>query len=263
MGTTDSLDNMIAATVNNGNYPIFWAAQGPSSTQAALTTCGGVTGVRYPQVIPLPTVTSPCIGAVCSSASIAAVTINTTVVVGIIYTLGTLTVSGNSYSDGVAAPTKTIKGTAVTAAFSHVYAAVTTSLGGATTPTLTFNYTNQSGTTGRSGTITTGTNPVVGTTWDLMPHLQSGDTAIQNFSASGPNGLSISTGTSGVITVYGVLPVAIGVCGPTYSPSTPAPMTICTPQYVIESGESLGVFRWGSNTQTPIFMTLNLAPVIA
>lgn len=259
MATIDSLDNLINQSTSNGAYPIWWHGLSPGSGTAATTSSGGATITRYAQTISLPTFGSGVTGAHLTYCRMAALTSNVSMMIGIEYNLGTLTVSGNSYVDGVAMPTKTVAGSSITTAASYVMAVVTTTLS-ATTPVLTFNYTNQAGTTGRSGTITLPTNAAVGSAFLLTPHLQSGDTGIRNLSASGPNGLSISAGTSGVVSVRGVLPLCIGGMPTTYTPTHPDPLAVCNVPYKIESGETLAVYRFGATTQTMCMAALNFIP---
>lgn len=258
MATIDSLDNLINQSNTNGAYPIWWHGLSPSAT-AATTSSGGVSGQRFTQTISMPTFGSGVTGAHLTYCRMASLTTGVSMMIGIEYDLGTLTVSGNSYVDGVAMPTKAVAGSSITTAASYVMAVVTTTLT-ATTPVLTFNYTNQAGTTGRSGTITLPSNPVAGSIFMLTPHLQSGDTGIRNLSASSPNGLSISTGSAGVIKVYGVLPLCVGGMPTSYTPTHADPLAVCNVPYKIESGETLAFYRFGTTSSTMAMAALNFIP---
>lgn len=244
----NNLDNILTSSAVNGPLPIFIADNFGSATTAATTTCGYVSGQRFFRTIPFSSPFVP--GSGITGANLVYSRITSTgaqcpMVCGIEYLLGTLTVSGNSYADGVAMPTKTIKGTSLQTATGYLLAVVTTTLS-ATTPVLTINYTNQSGTTGRSCTVTLPTNSAANSAFLINPHLQAGDTGVQNLSASGPNGISISTGASGVIKVYGILPLSETASGAVYTPYTPDPLTVPQENYLWESGESLAFYRFGS-----------------
>lgn len=257
--TLDSLNNIISQSTGKGNWPVFWWGIPSGSTTTATTTSGSVTAQRYPRPVSLPALGTGVTGAYltyCRSMSLTGVS---TVMVGIEYLLGTLTVSGNSYSHGVSMPTKTIRGVSTLTAASEVFAVVTTTLS-ATTPVLTFNYTDQDGNTGASGSVTLPTNSFIGSAFKITPHLASGDTGIRALSASGPNGLSISTGTAGVIRLYGVLPLWIGTSSGVSSTGTLDPLTVSGVPYLIESGDAVGVYRYGTTLQTGTACVMNFVP---
>lgn len=259
----NNLDNILTASATKGPLPIFWFDYLGVATTAATTTSGYVTGQRFNRSISFasPFVAGSGItGANLTYARMAGVSLGVSMMVGIEYLMGTLTVNGNSYVDGVAMPTKTIKGTSVQTASGYLLAVVTTTLV-ATTPVLTINYTNQSGTTGHSCTLTLPTNSAVSTAFLINPHLQSGDSGAQNLSASGPNGLSISTGTGGVIKVYGVLPLSECAVGSAATPITPDPLSVSQENYLWESGEALGFYRFGASAiNGHMFAHLNFVP---
>lgn len=257
--TLDSLNNVISQSTGKGSWPVFWWGVTPGSTTTATANSGSVTTQRYPNPILLPTLGTGVTGAYLSYCRSMSLTSNTTVLVGIEYLLGTLTVSGNSYSHGVSMPTKSIKGASTLTAASEVFAVVTTTLS-ATTPVLTFNYTDQDGNTGASGSIALPSNAANGSAFRLSPHLANGDTGIRALSASSPNGLSISTGTSGVIKLYGVLPLWIGTSNTAYSTGTLDPLTVSSIPYLIESGDAVAVYRYGNTLQTGTACVFNFVP---
>jgi hypothetical protein len=179
---------------------------------------------------------------------------NTMVICGIEYLLGTLTVSGNSYSAGVSMPTKTVKGVSTQTAASYAFAVVTTNLT-VTAPVLTVNYTNQAGTTGRSCTLTLPNSPVSSTAFFLNANLQSGDSGIRTLSATG---MSISTGSAGVIKLYGVLPLSSSSGAVGASCFTPDPLTVSEVPYKIEASENINFYRSSGNTL--LIAALNFVP---
>lgn len=257
--TLDSLNNIISQSTGMGNWPIFWTGFLPNNTTAATANSGSVTAQRYPLPITLPTLGTGVTGAHLTYCRAMSVNSGITVMVGIEYLLGTLTVSGNSYSHGVSMPTKTIRGTSTITAASEIFAVVTTTMS-ATTPVLTFNYTDQDGNTGASGSITMPSNAASGSAYRLSPHLASGDIGIRALSASGPNGLSISTGTSGVVRIYGVLPLWVGSQNVAYSTATVDPLTVSEVPYLVEAGENIGVYRYGITTNSATACAMNFIP---
>lgn len=257
--TLNSLDNIISQTTGKGNWPVWWSGVPAGATTAATATCGYVTAQRFNNPIVMPSMGSGVTGAWLTYCRMSSAASTTTCMAGLEYLLGTLTVSGNSYSDGVAMPTKTVKGTSVTTAASAIFAVVTTTMT-ATTPVLTINYTNQAGTTGRSCTITLPTNAAAGSAFLITPHLQSGDTGIRDLSASAPNGLSISTGSAGVIKLYGVLPLSESASNFTDVPYTPDPLTVPQVPILCEAAESVGFYRFGNTAQVIMRAALNFVP---
>ena len=257
--TLDSLNNVISQSTGKGSWPLFWWGIPSAAGSAATTSSGGVTTQRFSKPISLPALGTGVTGAYLSYCRSMSVTGTATVMVGIEYLLGTLTVSGNSYSHGVSMPTKTIKGVSTLTATSEVFAVVTTTLA-ATTPVLTFNYTDQDGNTGASGSMTLPTNSVIGSAFRITQHLASGDTGVRGLSASGPNGLSISTGTAGVIRLYGVLPLWSSSQNGAYSVGAVDPFSVSENPYLIESGDAVGVYRYGTTLQTGAACVMNFVP---
>lgn len=209
-----SLDDLMSQQNTYGIMPVSHYAAHSTTTTAATTTSGYQTLQRFPQTFTVPSLGSGVTNAymgmyrnVNGGAGVGLITMACLEV-----TLGTLTVSGNSYADGSAMPTRTPylfgSGSSQSLASMIPVAYISTTLA-ATTPVLTFNYTNESGTTGRSSTVTLPTNAAINSAFLLQPHLQSGDSGIRDLSASAPSGLSISTGTAGVIKVVGLIPLAI------------------------------------------------------
>lgn len=83
------------------------------------------------------------------------------------------------------------------------YALVTTAIAsGAGSVTYTVTYTNQDGTTGRTGTITIPRNSAVGTQWPIT--LQAGDFGIRSI-----QGVSGTPTVAGIIDLVGAIPLAI------------------------------------------------------
>lgn len=257
--TLDSLNNIISQSTSKGNWPVFWRGLLPNNSTAATANSGGVLAQRYPSTITLPTLGTGVTGAHLSYCRVSSSSSGVTMMVGIEYLLGTLTVSGNSYSHGVSMPTKTIRGTSTVTAASEIFAVVTTTMS-ATAPVLTFNYTDQDGNTGASGSITMPNNAASGSAYRLSPHLASGDTGIRALSASGPNGLSISTGTSGVVRIYGVLPLWVGTQNVASSVATNDPLAVSEVPYLIESGENIAVYRYGATLNSGTTCVMNFIP---
>lgn len=121
-------------------------------------------------------------------------------------TLGTLTISGNSFADGALMPTRIIGGGS-SAQLSTLMPMmwVSTALT-ATTPVVTTTYKNQAGVAGQSCALTLPTNALINSAFAMAPHLASGDTGMQDISAC-----STSAGSAGVLKVVGLLPLGIAM----------------------------------------------------
>jgi hypothetical protein len=122
------------------------------------------------------------------------------------YTLGSIDLSTGTFTDGVAMPTKTVAGASITTASVIPVMAVTTTIV-ATNPVITATYTNQAGTGSRTAALTVVSSSKEGSVYNIAPHLDatsSIDTGIRDVT-----NLTKSAGTSGIIEVWGLLPLAI------------------------------------------------------
>ncbi len=217
-----SYDNMLASASDNGIWPVFYASSVPTGgTTAATSTSGLVSGFRFPDSITVPSLGAGLTGVVFPTFDVVmSLGVGSGFqgqgMGGIEYLLGTLTVSGNVFADGVAMPTKTVKGVSLQTCAEYLFVVVSAALT-ATTPVLTITYTNQAGTTLKTATMTLPTSPVANSAFLVNPHLASGDTGVQDIT-----NLSISTGSAGTLKVYGLLALGIdpnggtsaGTCGP-------------------------------------------------
>jgi hypothetical protein len=158
---------------------------------------------------------------------------------GLEYLLGTLTVSGNSFSAGVTMPTKTVRGEAVQTnaniCIMHVLTALT-----ATTPVVTLTYTNQAGVGSRTATLTLPSNAGASSCFLVHPHFQADDLSIYALT-----GASISTGSAGVLEIFGILPLSKGVTVGVNGYNTDFLSSSEVP-YLGVSGENIGFYRLGT-----------------
>lgn len=260
-----SLDDFMSQQNTYGVMPVSHYAAHSTTTTAATTTSGSQTLQRFPQTFTVPSLGSGVTNAYMSMYR----NMNAGAGTGLItmacleVTLGTLTVSGNSYADGSAMPSRTpylfSSGSSQTLASMIPVAYISTTLS-ATTPVLTFNYTNETGTTGRSSTVTLPTNAALNSGFMLQPHLQSGDSGIRDLSASSPNGLSISTGTSGVIKVVGLIPLAVIANANTGQGLTVDGRRISDTFYPLQGGDVISFWRFGTTSSGYLHSTFTLAP---
>ena len=160
------------------------------------------------------------------------------------YTLGTLTVSGNVFADGVAMPSKTIKATSVqtVAQIPAVYVSATMT---ATTPVLTITYKNQAGTGSRTCTMTLPSNAAANSVYLMAPHLQSGDTGVQDIT-----NISISTGSAGTIKIVGLL--VLGTSSGQTIIGAIDPLTTSMPIWLVAASETIAFYHLGAATACAI-----------
>jgi hypothetical protein len=242
----NSVDNMIGESYRNGIYSQLLFLNTPGVTTNANTTSGYETIQRHPITFAVPSVGGANLTMRFPNVKLCGASANSTLFCGIEYELGSLAVSGNAYTDGVAMPSKTLYTTSEQTAAALILLVSTVTLT-ATTPVVTINYTNQDGTTGRSCTLTLPSSVAANSAFLVTPHLQSGDTGIRDLSASGPNGLSISTGSAGTLKLYGILPLAYGAGNNAGTISCPSPMAFPANMWPCLSGEKIGFYRLGSN----------------
>lgn len=250
-----TINAAIASTAQYGMMQRIYYSRTAGGVTAATTTSGGVTITRAPLRPQMPSNGSGVSGFIATNtwgfSNIAA----TGLLYGLEYDLGTLTVSGNTFTDGVAMPTKSVRGESIVTAASLVFVVVTTTLI-ATTPVLTITYTDQDGNTGQTAVLTLPTNAAVNTGFYIAPHLSSGDTGIRDVT-----NISISVGTAGAIKIYGVLPLMISTATVTASISnTLSPLNSPIVPYLIEPNEYIGFYRFNVTTGGEIFAGFNLVP---
>lgn len=251
-----TINAAIASSATNGMMQRMYYIRPAGAVTAATAASGGVTILRAPQRPQMPSNGSGVSGFIAANAWGFSGVANNGLIYGLEYELGTLTVSGNTFADGVTMPTKTVRGASITTAASLVFAVATVALT-ATTPVLTITYTDQDGNTGQTATLTLPTSPLINTGFYVTPHLASGDTGIKDIT-----NISISTGTAGTIKVYGVLPLMIS-----NQPSsnvgisnTLTPLNSTIVPYLIEPNEYIGFYKYGSTGFGEIFAGFNLVP---
>lgn len=201
-----SFDDLISQATSQGmlRRSIYSAR---AATTSATTTSGSINLCRIPASFTMPTLGGSVTAAYFTYIRTFYSSANSFVVGGHETNLGTLTVSGNSFSAGAAMPTKTIEGSSIQTASIFPVVVATASLT-ATTPVLTITYTDQDGNTGQTCTMTLPSSPGVQTGFFMAPHLASGDTGVRAIT-----NMSISTGSAGTLTVYGVIPQHLGLSG--------------------------------------------------
>lgn len=242
---TDSIDKLLEQNATYGDLTRMIRCDISSITTAATATCGGQTAQRMLGQFTMPSVHADLDGAFAtyfrmSSPGLTGVNM----VAGLEYVLGTLTVSGNSFSAGVSMPTKACAENSTPVQTSALFAAIyiSTTLTGATTPILTITYTNQDGTGSRTATLTLPSNPVANSMFFLRIHLQSGDTGIRAVT-----NMSISTGSGGEIKAIGVLPLGLQT-GNSISGAGAAfnPLALPFIMPLIETNDVIAVYKTGA-----------------
>ena len=201
MGTVlNSIDNIIASSEDNGPFTRFYYSTIGTATTAATTSSGYVNAQRFPNPLTmLSSFGAGITGAVFPYVRCMSDDPDSHFICGIEYDMGTLTISGNSFADGVAMPTKVVRGTSLQTASQIAFLVVNSTLT-ATTPVITITYTDQGGTTSNTATLTLPTNPVVNSSFLITPHLASGDTGIRDIT-----NMSTNVGTGGILKIYGLL----------------------------------------------------------
>lgn len=204
----NSLDNMLASAYTNGLLVRSIYVSSGSST-AATTSSGYTTHQRLPNQFIVPSLGTGITGVVFPNIKLLHSNGNTPLgmICGLETLLGTVTANGGSgsFSAGSVMPTKTIRGTSIVTAASCIFAVVTTVMVGAGTYTLTITYTDQNGNTGNTATLTIPNVAAVNSAFAIAPHLANGDTGIREVT-----GITL-TGTTGVIKIYGLLPLQTSV----------------------------------------------------
>lgn len=250
---TPTINAAISAVATNGMMQRMYYLRMASAVTAATTASGGVSCARGTIRPQMPSNGTGVSGFIAANAWGFSNTNISGLIYGLEYELGSLAVSGNTFTDGVAMPTKTVRGASITTAASLVFAVATVAVT-ATTPTLTITYTDQDGNTGNTATLTLPTSPAVNSAFYVTPHLASGDTGIRDIT-----NMSISTGSAGTIKVYGVLPLMIS----TQTLAIPNTLSILNAPlvpYLIEPNEYIGFYRFGSTSAGEAWAGFCLVP---
>lgn len=251
MADTDSIDGMIEACATYGPLIRALMFTNQNTTTAATTNSGSVTGSFMGRMI-IPSMTSPVISVIFTQVDL--VTEDSTLIVaGYRIEMGSLAISGNTFTSGTAMPTRTIAGTSVQTASVIPILEVTTALT-ATTPTITITYTDQDGNTGQTCTVTLPTSPALTTCFNLAPHLATGDTGMRAVT-----NMSTSAGSAGTLKVYGFIPIAYGV---PLSPAAigPQPLSNTLPFFPFKASDEFAIYRFGSTSTTTVFANLYGVP---
>lgn len=240
MAVIDNLDSIYASIAANGPLNRLWmgGSTGVAAT-AGNSTSGSSQNLRHPSVWTMPSVGGGLTGMYVTACNIVVPGGPGTAVLALEYLLGTLTVSGNVFSatGSVSMPTKPIRGSSIQTSSMLTFAVVTTAMT-ATTPVLTTTYTDQDGNGSASCVMTLPTNALVNSAFRMQPHLASGDTGVRAVS-----NISISTGSAGVIKIYGLLPIAEVITDTTVNrEAQPSPLSQARPQWLIEPAENLAMY---------------------
>ncbi len=240
-----SVDVMLESAADFGPWVRSVNFPGPGTTTAAGITSGYLTGQRYGSFA-TPSFATGLKGMYltqCRMGHLAGAN-SVSLLCALEYTLGTLTVSGNySFADGVVMPSKVVRGLSVQTASLIPVLFVSTTLT-AVTPAVTITYKNQGGTGSRSAVLTLPTNAAIGSVFQIAPHFQAGDSAMQDVT-----GMSIDTGTAGVVKVMGLLPLGAGLNDSfVQGQNSIDPLASPWPVFLVEASENIAVYRFGRKT---------------
>jgi len=246
-----SLEAANQQAVSRGALYQSWVAYLSAGTTAATTNCGSETMQRLPQAFVNYASVDDSF-AYDFSGIVAATAIQLAAFIE--YDLGTLTVSGNSFSAGVSAPTKTpAGGSSGVCVFNAVAVFIATTLT-ATTPVLTITYTDQAGNTGNTATLTLPTNSTINSAFLVYPHLAAGDTGIRAIT-----GVSISTGSAGSIKIMGLLELASIPCG-SIGPGLNDIRNTVHPIYPVSASETIAFYTYNTISSSIAYIDWVMVP---
>lgn len=163
----------------------------------------------------------------------------------------------DTFVPGSAMPSRRWTGKAGAAAqlvSNHTMLYVPATFSGAVGVVCTITYTNENGVSGRTATLTLGSNPLIGTAHQIGPHLQSGDLGIQSV-----QGISFSGGTTCSVRIYGILPLALHHSG-TGLTGGMGQFMIPVPQPLLQAGDTLAIYRGGTTISGSGTFTSFFAP---
>lgn len=235
-----SIDDLMGAENQEGILKWSWNARTTPATTAATNTTGFNSWMRSPDQYVMPAQGGNVVGRYCCHAK------------GYNFAQGQMllaweTLLGSvsraagtdTFTPGSAMPVRRWAGKPVAAQTisNHTKLYVPANFAGSVGATCTVTYTNEAGVGSRTCTVTLGSNPLLGSTYDLTPHLQSGDLgmlSVQNIAFSG--------GTTSSARVYGILPLAFhhAVSGMTGGMGQ---FMVPVPQPLLQPGDTIGLYR--------------------
>ena len=245
-----NLNAAYAAQTTFGSYNRhIWTRIPAATTQIGATTSGQCVAQRYPIRPVIPSVGAGCDGFIATNVSCSNEDATTAHIIGLEYLLGTIT-NPNTFTDGVAMPTKKVRGTSVQTAASIIFAVADTNITG--TPTVNITYTDQNGNTGNTFNFVSAITMAANTAL-LINNRMTTDTGIRDITAMSATGL-----TAGTIRIYGILPIYISTLqSAEYRvPLLSAPIV----PYLLQPGEFLGAYRFFSSATNELYLSINLTP---
>lgn len=235
-----SVDFALAQAANKGLWTRYWKYN-LAATTAGLATGGYVSGGRHPATLSLPaSFASGVTGMRFTQCDMLNEDASTTCVCALEYTLGSFVMNTSTFTDGVAMPTKTIRGVSLQSATVMPVIAYTVAATG-TAPTFTITYTDQDGNTGITMTIAPPAAAAINSAYLMTPHLASGDTGIRDVT-----NISKVGGTNGTVVVYGLLPIAMSHVVITGAMSGYNPFMLPVMPWIGEAGERIAFYRFGA-----------------
>ena len=160
---------------------------------------------------------------------------------------------------GVTMPTKNIRvdgaDNSVQTASLFPLLAISTNLTGATNPVYTITYTDQDGNSGANCTMTLPSSPAASSTYQMAPHLASGDTGIRAISDM----TSSVNGTAGVFKLIGVLPLAIMPVNGVNVVGDSGHFMHNFPIFPVEVNESINMYILNNTAQNFYYTAFSLA----
>lgn len=235
MGAYDTWDGMIRLAQDYGPY----ARTITQKSGSASTVTGVIPQTRFEPIVLPSSFASGVKGIRFVNIGSKISNSNMMMLVGLEYLLGSVNLATGTFTDGVAMPTKLINGESITTAAMWTFLAVTTTLS-ATSPIITVTYTNEVGTASRSVATTMPSNSNVGTAMFLNTNLQGDDFAIRDVT-----GITKSAGSSGVVSVYGYLPLHFSRTSFQSNSNVSRMADSSLPLFIGEASEKIGFIGMG------------------
>lgn len=251
-GSQPNINVMLATSASYGNLNRLYAPRIAATTTAATIASGGVTVQKLDLTPTIPSVGANVSGFIATNINMFNEDTGTGMIVGLDYLLGSLNLATGVFTDGVTMPLKTVRGTSIQTAAGLCFAVIRTTIA-ATTPTLTITFTDDSGTAGQIVTPIIPTNATAQSAFHLQPLFTGGSVGVRDVT-----GMTISTGSSGIIDVYGVLPLHVcfnngSLHGTNFLSNFQIP-------YLAIPNETLGFYRLFNNATCDAVINISFIP---
>lgn len=236
-----SIDDLMGAEAQEGLIKFHWNTRTTPATTPATVTSGGNSWMRSPDVYTMPSFGAGVAGSYCSNAKAYNFAQGQSLLAWETLLGSCSRASGtDTFTPGSAMPTGRWAGNPTGGQqfiSNHTKLYVPATFTGSVGATCAITYTNEANVGGRTAHLVLGSNPLIGSAYDVTPHLQGDDIGIKSV-----QNITFSGGTTSAVRIYGIVPLALHHNG-SGSVGGPGQFMQPVPQPLLPAGAQLGFYR--------------------